>query len=214
MSEEALQDDLGLLRAGCLELGVALSPEAEGKLLRFVDLIYVWNRAAGLTTIPRDNAVRLHVLDSLAALGAIDQQPCLDLGTGAGLPGLVLAMASPATSFVLVESNRRRCSFLLEAVRVLALGNVRVVESSVEALPQDIRYPLVISRAFRPPAEFLDIAAGLVESGGKIVLLLAEPTEDDLAGLAGSVGMPVETVSRLQLPGGGEPRAIVSFRAP
>lgn len=200
------------LAEGCAELGVHLTAEQRERLLRYLDLIYVWNRAAGLTTIPREKAVRLHLLDSLAAASAVAEGPCVDLGTGAGLPGLVLAMACPATSFVLVESNRKRCSFLLEAIRVLPVANARLIESDVESLPEGVLYPTVISRAFRPPAEFLAIAGRLVKPAGRIVLLLADPSLSDLSDLERAIGLPVEECRRLRLPGGGEPRSIVSFR--
>lgn len=212
MSGGAGNRDLALLREGCSELGVSLSAEQQERLLRYVELVYVWNKAAGLTTIPRENAMRLHVLDSLAALRAIGSGPCLDLGTGAGLPGLVLAIAREDTEFVLGESNRRRCSFLMEVVRVLGLRNVRVVEGDVDALPVDQRYPLVISRAFRPPAEFLATASRLVESSGRVVLLMADPTESDLLELGRGARLRLEQSFRLTLPGGAEARTIAVFR--
>lgn len=201
------------LAEGCADLGVDLDPPQREKLLRYLDLMYVWNRASGLTTIPRPKAVRLHLLDSLAASSSVTTGPSVDLGTGAGLPGLVLAIAQPETAFVLVESNRKRCSFLLEAIRVLGIANARLIESAVEDLPPETLYPTVISRAFRPPAEFLVIARRLVEPQGRIVLLLADPTAADLADLEAVIGSPVEACRRVRLPGGGEPRAIVRFRA-
>lgn len=200
------------LEDGATELGVRLEPGQRNALLRYLDLIYVWNRAAGLTTISRENALRLHLLDSLAAVRFITDGPCLDLGTGAGLPGLVLAIANPEMCFVLVESNRKRCSFLLDVLRVLSLANVRIVETAVEDLPLDVLYPSVISRAFRPPAEFLRIASRLVQPGGKIVLLLADPSPGHLAELEAGIGFRIEDCRRIRLPAGGEPRAIVSFR--
>jgi len=206
-------DELQRLREGCGELGVSLSETQYDKLLRYLDLLYIWNRAAGLTTIPRENAVRLHLLDCLAARFAVDRGPCLDLGTGAGLPGMVLAIAAPAIDFVLVESNRKRCSFLLEVIRVLVVPNATVQQCDVESLPNDFRYPIVMSRAFRPPAEFLVIAAPLVASQGRVVLLMADPTQLTLDDLAAGSGMKVEGIRRLRLPGGGEPRSIVTLRA-
>lgn len=206
-----------LLRRGARALGVELSEGQEEALLRYLDLLYVWNRSAGLTRIPREKAVRLHLLDSLAAQAALaeaDRSPCLDLGTGGGLPGLVLAVANPGRDFVLAESNRRRCSFLLEAVRVLGIANVRVAQGDVADLPQSSPYPLVISRAFRPPAEFLAIASGLTAKGGRVVLLMADPSETDLSALEAGSGLVLKDCRRLVLPGGDEPRAIVVFAKP
>jgi 16S rRNA (guanine527-N7)-methyltransferase len=206
--------DLQILREGCRELGISLLAGQEDRLLRYLELLYVWNRAAGLTTIARENAVRLHLLDCLAALSAIDRGPCLDLGTGAGLPGIVAAIASPSIEFVLAESNRKRCSFLLETVRVLELPNVRLIQGDVASLPRSPLYPLVISRAFRPPAEFLAIAGPLVAPSGRVVLLMADPTAEVLNELSSESGMLLAACTRFHLPVGREPRAIVSFQAP
>lgn len=212
MTEQAGGGEEALLESGCLELGVELTPAQRGSLIRYLDLLYVWNKAAGLTTIRRADAVRLHLLDSLAALAAVDGGPCLDLGTGAGLPGMVLAIALPEVEFVLAESNRRRCSFLLEVVRVLRVPNVRVVEGDVDVLPRDPAFPLVISRAFRQPPEFLRIARSFVEPGGRVVLLMADPATADLESLEDGSGLELVDCRRLRLPVGNEPRAIVSFR--
>lgn len=203
------QGELETLRQGAAELGVTLGSGQEADLLRYLDLIYVWNRAAGLTTIARSNAVRLHLLDSLASLASVSGDRCLDLGTGAGLPGLVLSMVMPGISFVLVESNRRRCSFLMEVVRVLGLRNVQVVESDVESLPKDVRYPVVISRAFRPPPEFACIAARFVAEDGRVVMMLADPAQSELEELEEASGLRLLETRRFSLPGGGEQRTIV-----
>ncbi|MFN2377443.1 MAG: 16S rRNA (guanine(527)-N(7))-methyltransferase RsmG [Candidatus Binatia bacterium] len=215
MTTQATGGEEGLLESGCRELGVELTAAQRECLIRYLDLLYVWNKAAGLTTIRRPDAVRLHLLDSLAALGAVaagEGGPCLDLGTGAGLPGMVLAIALPGVQFVLAESNRRRCSFLLEVVRVLRVPNVRVVEGDVDTLPRDPAFPLVISRAFRQPPEFLRIARGFVETGGRVVLLMADPTFAALEALETGADLKLLDCRRLHLPAGNEPRAIVTFQ--
>jgi 16S rRNA (guanine527-N7)-methyltransferase len=212
VSDAASGRDAELLREGCDELGVSLAREQLEALLRYLDLLYVWNRSAGLTTIPRAEAVRLHLLDSLAALDAVTGGPCLDLGAGGGLPGLVLAVARPSISFVLVESNRRKCSFLLEAARSTGLSNVRVVESDYERFEPDTRFPTVISRAFRPPAEFLAISRRFVSADGVVVLLLADPSDVELAALCEETTFAIVSTLRLRLPGAGEPRTVIRFR--
>lgn len=206
--------DLGLLTEGSAAFGVPLTAEQQDRLLRYLDLLYVWNRTAGLTTIPRESAVRLHILDSLAALPMVDGGPCLDLGTGAGLPGLVLAIAMPGVRFELVESNRKKCSFLLEVVRSLGLRNAVVIQADADTLPAERRFPVVISRAFRQPADFLRTAAKLVTPDGRIVLMMANPTADELQGLARLAGLELGGCRRLHLPEGGEPRTVVTFLPP
>ncbi len=213
MSQAASSSDAELLRQGCAELGTELSVRQQQLLLDYLDLLYVWNRSAGLTTIARADAVRLHVLDSLAAVPAIASTgPCLDLGAGGGLPGIVLAIALPAVPFVLVESNRRKCSFLLEAVRTCGLANVRVIEADYESLSDAESFPVVISRAFRPPAEFLAISRRFVEPAGRVVLLLADPDDEALGDLGAGAGFALESCRRLRLPGGVEPRTVATFR--
>ena len=202
-----------LLCDGSRELGLELGEAQLAKLLRYLDLLYVWNRSAGLTTIARESAVRLHLLDSLAAADAVGAGPCVDLGTGAGLPGIVLAIARPSLELVLVESNRRRSSFLREVVRALELVNVTVLHSDVERLAADTRYPTVISRAFRPPQEFVDLALRLVALGGRIVLLLSDPSDEELDVLSTRSGLRLDDCRRLRLPGGEERRSVVILRA-
>ncbi|HXC50746.1 MAG TPA: 16S rRNA (guanine(527)-N(7))-methyltransferase RsmG [Candidatus Limnocylindrales bacterium] len=204
--------DRELLEAGSRELGAELDAAQTSALLTFLDQIYIWNRLAGLTTIPRENAVRLHLLDSLAARPFVRTGPCLDIGTGAGLPGLVLAVVLPAVRFVLVESNRKRCSFLSETSRLLRLTNVEIVQSDIRDLSRDHRYPTVISRAFRPPHEFLQIAGELVRDDGQVVMLMADPTADFLSELQRTSEFIASDEKRFVLPGGDEPRTIISFR--
>lgn len=213
MSATAVGGDRKALHDGGVSLGIALDDVQLEKLTAYLELIYVWNRAAGLTTIPRSEAVRLHCLDSLTALEFVKSGPCLDLGTGAGLPGIVLAIARPSISFTLVESNRRKCSFLLEVVRVLGLQNVSVLEGAVETLFGEVRFPVVISRAFRPPVEFLAIASRFAMAGGRIVLMLADASDQDLVELERGSGLVLESSRRLRLPRGDEARTLVCFRS-
>jgi len=208
-SSVADHDELGI---GCSQLGVNLTENQRADLLRFLELLYAANPVAALTTIKPADAIRLHVLDSLAASRAVERGPCLDMGSGGGLPGLVLAIAMPEMNFVLAESNGRRCRFLQEAVRVLGLSNVRIVQGDIRALPRNERYFTVISRAFRPPVEFLRLARKVVEPDGRIVVLLADPSDQDLEKFAHAAKLTLEQCARFRLPGGDEPRAVAAFR--
>ncbi len=211
MSTGAAKGEAALLEQGARELGVDLGEETARRLLAYLDLVYVWNRHAGITTIARPDAVRLHVLDSLAVASELGGSPVLDLGTGGGLPGMVLAIVLPERDFVLAESNRKRCSFLHEVVRQLGLRNVRVVEGDVDRLSEPAGYPTVVSRAFRPPLEFLRTARPLVAAGGKVLLLTAAVADEELRTLGAGAGLDLVAAKRFELPGGREPRAIASF---
>lgn len=204
--------ELDVLAAGCRELGTELTGTQYEHLLAYLDQLYVWNRLAGLTNIPRENAVRLHVLDSIAALPFMASGSCLDIGTGAGLPGLVLAVADPSRKFVLVESNRKRCSFLSETAHQLSLKNVEVVQSDIRQLVRGRHHATVISRAFRPPLEFLAIARDYVGQDGHVILLMADPEEPELRALENQTGFHLENLKRFRLPVGREPRTIVCLR--
>ncbi|MFQ5473895.1 MAG: 16S rRNA (guanine(527)-N(7))-methyltransferase RsmG, partial [Dehalococcoidia bacterium] len=118
------------LRCGAEQLGIDLSEQAAAKLIAFLECLYLWNKSAGLTTIERSEAVRLHLLDSLTALPLLGRCVAIaDLGSGPGLPGIPLAIALPASRLVLVESRRRKCSFLAETIRELGLENCRVEQA-------------------------------------------------------------------------------------
>ncbi|RYG99602.1 MAG: 16S rRNA (guanine(527)-N(7))-methyltransferase RsmG, partial [Alphaproteobacteria bacterium] len=157
----ALHDEL---RRGLSTLGfdaAALAPP----LLAYLALLERWNRTYNLTAIrdPREMVTR-HLLDSLAMqpfLGAAaeDGGTLADLGTGPGLPGIPLAIATPRLQVTLVESNGKKARFLREALRSLGLANARVAESRAEAVDEPGAYAAITARA-------LDTLAGIIKVGG------------------------------------------------
>lgn len=157
--------------------GVALPVAIARKLLDYLDLLYRWNASAGLTRIPREDAVRLHLVDSLWALKWVQNTSALaDLGTGAGLPGIPLGLVRPDMHVDLVETKRRKCSFLREAVRELELKNCEVVEADARVLTTAMAPPeTVIARAFMQPQQMLDLA---VTVALRSVVLMVGPTVD------------------------------------
>ena len=201
------------LLAGCRELGIDIeSPEfIPDRLLSYLDRLYHWNRIAALTSVARKDAVRLHLLDCLAASPLLPGGRCLDIGTGAGLPGLVLAIVRPSIRFVLVESNRKKCSFLAETARSLSLSNIEIVESDVARLAENSPFQAVISRAFRAPAEFLDVAKQRVSTEGRVIAMMAGSDDRELEELARRSGLALGLVRRFQLPGGAERRTLATF---
>ncbi len=207
-------DELDLLLRGASSLGVTLGGDQASKLIKFLDLLYVWNRAARLTNVDRKDAVRIHLLDSLSVCPMIVPGTVADLGTGAGLPGVPLAVARPDVQFYLVESNRRRCSFLHEVVRGLELPNAVVTETDVESLIRSGRqFDCVLSRAFRPQEEFLGIASRLLLLGGRAVVMrgvAAVPLMGRAAKMASA--FEVELERQLELPQGGESRSLLALR--
>jgi 16S rRNA (guanine527-N7)-methyltransferase len=163
------QPDLATLLSASEALEVPLSASQAGLLLRFERLLF--DRAVALGMVSSADAARLrerHVLDSLRAAAEVDNAAsAYDLGSGAGLPGLVIAIAAPDLRIVLVESRRRRASFLELAIEDLELTNVKVLNRRVEELTE--RVDVCFARAFAPLAEAWSAAEPLLSSGGRLV---------------------------------------------
>jgi len=117
-----------ILQAGIEKLGLEATETQQNLLLAFVDLIEKWNKAYNLTAIRnRDEMLRLHLLDSLAVLPFVAGKKVIDVGTGAGLPGIPLAILMPDVQFTLVDSNSKKTRFVQQAVLELRIKNVDVV---------------------------------------------------------------------------------------
>jgi len=207
--------DLAHLIAGAEQLGVLLAPDAGEKLLAFLDLLYSWNAYARFTAIERPDAVRLHLLDSLSIVPSVAGVAHIaDLGSGAGFPGIPLATCLETAKVTLIESKRRRCSFLREAVRHLGLSNrVCVVEG--DARKRGLlasRQDAVVARAFAPPAELLSLAEPLVTASGILVLMCGGGGAGELRDASAAAGFVLESERRLVLPYGAEARSIARFR--
>jgi 16S rRNA (guanine527-N7)-methyltransferase len=186
------------LDAGLAALG--LDPTLALPLLAYLALLDRWNRTYNLTAIrdPRD-MVGKHLLDSLAMHPYIDAGHLADLGAGAGLPGIPLAIAKPALRVTLVESNGKKARFLREAVRTLGLANARVAESRAEALDEPGAYDAITARALATLPLIIELGGHLLKPGGRLLAMKGAVPDDEIAGLP--VGWRVETVHQLTVPG-------------
>ena len=186
------------LDAGLSALGIALDDRAIARLLDYVDLLERWNAAYNLTAV-RDPAemVTRHLVDSLAILPYVSGATLADLGSGAGLPGIPLAIAVPARETLLVDSNGKKARFLREAVRRLDLEHVRVAESRVEDVAGT--FECITARAFASLADMLGWGGHLLAPGG---VWLAMKGRVDAAELdAVPAGFRVERIVALNVPG-------------
>lgn len=167
-SDPALRAELD---AGLATLG--LDAALAEPLLVYLALLDRWNRTYNLTAIREPRAmVSLHLLDSLAMHPFVrDLGNLADLGSGAGLPGIPLAIAVPALQVTLVESNGKKARFLREAMRTLALGNLRVAESRAEALDQPGAFDAITARAMATLADLLAAGAHLLRPGGRLLAM-------------------------------------------
>ncbi len=146
------------LENGIAGLQLTLPDAAIAQLLQYLELLTKWNRAYNLTAV-RDPAemVSRHLLDSLAVMPYVHGDHCADVGSGAGLPGIPLAIALPQKQFTLIDSNGKKIRFIAQAIAELGLKNVRAVQCRIESLQPEHAYDVVLSRAF---ATLADMAQG------------------------------------------------------
>lgn len=188
---------------------LALDATLAEPLLAYLALLDRWNRTYNLTAI-RDpgDMVTLHLLDSLAMHPYVrDIATLADLGTGAGLPGIPLAIAVPALRVTLVESNGKKARFLREAVRVLGLANARVVEARAEAVAEPGAFDAITARALATLADILALGGHLLKPEGRLLAMKGAHPAEEIAAL--SAGWRVRSVSPLQVPGLGAERHLV-----
>lgn len=186
------------LQAGLTTLNLPLDDATVGKLLDYVDLLQRWNAAYNLTAV-RDagEMITRHLLDSLVVLPHVTGSRLADLGTGAGLPGIPLALAKPDLEVCLVDSNGKKARFLREAVRHLKLGRTRVEECRVEAVRGE--FDCITARAFATLADMLTLGGHLLAADGRWLALKGRFPQDELDDLP--VGFSIEAVHRLEVPG-------------
>jgi len=183
---------------GSKAMRLALPDGAQAKLLAYLDLLAKWNRAYNLTAV-RDPAemVARHLLDSLAVLPFVHGTTLADLGSGAGLPGIPLAIAQPDLAVTLIESNGKKARFLREAVRALPLPNVTVRETRV----QDVVGPFatITARAFASLGDMLAWGGHLLAPDGRWLAMKGRIDPEELSTIPAD--FRVLAVHRLEVPG-------------
>ena len=192
-------DPHALLDAGLATLG--LDPALAAPLRRYLDLLARWNRTYNLTAI-RDpgEMVTLHLLDSLSMHAHMDGVSRLaDLGTGAGLPGIPLAIARPGLEVTLVESNGKKARFLREAVRTLRLANAEVAESRIEALDRPGAFAAITARALATLPDILAAGGHLPAADGRLLAMKGVRPDDEITALP--PGWAVRDIHPLRVPG-------------
>ncbi len=187
------------ITAGSEQLGLRLPTEAIACLAVYLALLERWNRAYNLTAV-RDPAAMVvrHLLDSLSILPWLDGPRVLDVGSGAGLPGIPLAVARPDCEFCLLDSNGKRTRFLTQVVAELRLPNVCVVRNRVEDYRPVILFNSVVSRAFATLADMVAAAGRLCVPEGRLLAMKGVFPDDELARLP--LGYRVAGVYPLHVP--------------
>lgn len=156
------------LSAGIAEMGLDVSLVAQQKLLQYLALLQKWNKVYNLTAVrnPQDMVV-LHLLDSLSVLPHIEDKNLLDVGSGGGLPGIVLAIANPALQVTTIDAVQKKTIFMRQVKGELGLNNLEIVHGRVETFKPLQRFEQVISRAFSEIGLLMRLTQHLIAPHGR-----------------------------------------------
>lgn len=168
--------------AGLQSLGLQPDQQPCNDYIRYVELLHKWNQAYNLTALKQpEQMLSRHVLDSLSVLPFIEGKRCLDIGTGAGLPGLILALALVETEWTLLDSNQKKIRFLQHVKAELQLDNVEVVHSRVEDFVPKNHFDTVICRAFAPLNRMLKFSQHLITNNNQLLAMKGKTIDSELA---------------------------------
>jgi 16S rRNA (guanine527-N7)-methyltransferase len=193
-----------------------LTEAGEDKLLRFLELLSKWNRVFNLTAITDPGEMLTHhLLDSLSVVTPIDELVAaipsprvIDIGSGAGLPGIPLAIARPTWALTLLDSNSKKTAFIQQAAAELQLANVRVITARAEA--HSGTYDVIVSRAFSSLREFVAKTRSLLAPGGSWAAMKGAVPDDEFRELPD--GVRVQRTIPLHVPGLAAERHLVLLR--
>jgi len=161
-----LLNDKAQLEGGMDNLGFEIMPENVDKLLIYKDLLLKWNKSINLTSIKNKEIVTHHFLDCLAVIPFIKSSSLLDVGTGAGLPGIVIAIIKPDIKISLIDKVGKKIAFIKRVLAELDIKNVQTHHSRVELMTSEEKYDGIISRAFSNMGDFVQITKHLLKKQG------------------------------------------------
>ena len=201
------------LAEGLAEMDIALDAAAQAKLVAYLRLIEKWNKVHNLTAVREpERMVVLHLLDSLSVLAHVaGARTLVDVGTGAGLPGIPLAIARPDLAVTLLDASHKKAAFLRQAKSELALANVEVACERVEKWRPAERFDVVVSRAFAELADFVEQAGHLAAPGGALLAMKGVNPFDEIARVP--LSHRVENVVALRVPSLDAQRHLVLLKA-
>ena len=205
-------DLAGELRAGTDALGLTLQQTQHDQLIEYLSLLEKWNRVYNLTAIRElPKMLSYHLLDSLSIMPRLANcRKALDVGSGAGLPGIPLAIAMPEVIWVLLDSNARKTRFIRQASAHCGLKNTQVVQSRVEDYHSPDSLDFIVSRAYAPLAEFCDSVAHLLEPNTRLLTMKTGLKPKEVEQL--DINRFVFEEENLYVPGIRETRSLVTIR--
>ena len=172
------------LLAAALDIGIALSDHQTAQLIAYLDLLEKWNHAYNLTAVrSRSEMLGRHLIESLAISPFIRGRQVVDVGSGAGLPGVPLAIANPAVQYTLLDSNGKKSRFLFEVKRALMLSNVEIETVRVESWQPTSRFDSVVTRAFADLATTLARVDHVLSDQGMVYAMKTEQAQHEIDAL-------------------------------
>jgi 16S rRNA (guanine527-N7)-methyltransferase len=205
--------DAKALRDGISALALPIEPERQEHLLRYLGLLEKWNRVYNLTAIrERTPMVTQHLLDCLAIVPFVRTGRCLDVGSGPGLPGIPLAIARPDLSIVLLDSSRKKCAFLQQAIIDLQINHASVACARIEDYRAESGFDAVVTRAFADTAHIAKVCAPQLAPHGEILAMKANLRDERMAEIG--THAVVKSVIRLNVPGMSAERNLVIMTKP
>lgn len=201
-----------LLEDGIYELGLEERLAGDERLMEFITELMNWNRIYNLTSVRKPTEiVTRHILDSLSILPYLEGRRVLDIGTGAGLPGIPLAIACPEREFVLLDSSSKKLRFVQQTLAILKLDNVTLEHARIEDYQPQERFDTVMCRAFSELRELYRHAARLCTGTGRILAMKGIYPVAEIEGLDNRD--VIEKVVSLTIPGLDAERHLVCMQA-
>lgn len=197
------------LRAGCVEMGLDVSDSMQQKLMAYLAALVKWNQAFNLTAIREPLAmVDKHLLDSLSILAHIGSGTLIDIGTGAGLPGFILALVRPDLDVTVLDSNAKKTRFIKQVAAELGVANVTVVCARCEQ--HEGHYAQITSRAFASLSDMINGTSHLLANDGRWLAMKGHLPDDEIAALP--VGITLESSPALRVPFAADARHLIVLR--
>jgi len=185
------------LRQGLSQLKLSMPGNQQDRLLAFLDFVKKWNRSYNLTAITdMEEMISHHVLDSLSIAPYLTGKRIIDIGTGAGFPGVPLALYFPEKQFTLLDSNGKKTRFLVQAKAEFSLDNIEIVHSRAESYRTEICFDAIIFRAVKSIWEMIDKTKHLCCENGQFFAMKASYPTEELKAMTNPV-----SVHKLQVPG-------------
>jgi len=199
------------LAAGLENLGQTLAPEQVEAMLDYLVELVRWNNAYNLTAVTGPlEMVDRHIIDSLSIRPFIEGRRVLDAGTGAGLPGVVLAIAEPQRHFILVDSNGKKVRFLRHIKRMLGLANIEPIHARLEALDLDPPPDEIVARALAPLARLVEWHARWLQRGARLLAMKGRLEDSERSAVPGAYNVRLIPLDRPPLDGARRSLAIVN----